>query len=63
MKVEIDEFPDGALCLSCGNKGMESDLVFSSGAFIKEDPVLVDQRKILEYIVEAVNFYKTRSDR
>ena len=54
MKVSIEEFADGALSLSCGDEGMESDLVFASGA-MKGDPSLERQRKILEHIVEKVN--------
>ena len=52
MKAKISAFKDGALVLSCG-KGMESDLVFASGA-MAGDPLLKEQREILEFIVKAV---------
>ena len=51
---EISEFRDGSLCLSCGDKGMESDLVFAFGA-MAGDPDLETQREILEFIINAVN--------
>lgn len=51
---EISEFGDGSLVLSCGKDGMESDLVFASGA-MSGDPCLDKQRAILEYLLEAVN--------
>ncbi len=47
--IKITEFPDGSLCLECG-EGMESYLVFASGA-MAGDPDLIKQREILEYIV------------
>lgn len=52
--VEIHEFRDGSLSLSCGTDGMESDLVFASGA-MTGDPVLTKQREILEWIASKVN--------
>ena len=51
-KFEITQFPDGALCLSCGD-GMESDLIFASGA-MHGDPDLERQREILEFIMAAI---------
>lgn len=51
---EIHEFRDGSLVLSCGKGGMESDLVFASGAMVADDPTLKTQREILEFILEAV---------
>ena len=54
LKLEIREFRDGALVLSCGALGMEDDLVFASGA-MRGDPFLKKQREILEFIVDAVN--------
>ena len=52
----IDEFSDGALSLTCG-EGMERDLVFASGA-MRGDPLLEEQRAILEYIMAALKAYK-----
>ena len=57
MKVSIDRLSDGALVLDCGTGGMETDLVFASGAACDGDPVLVEQLLILEYIVSAVEAY------
>lgn len=51
----LEEFPDGAVCLECG-EGMERDLVFASGA-MKGDPDLEEQRKILEFIMKAIQHY------
>lgn len=50
---EIEEFPDGSLSLTCGADGMETDLVFASGA-MRGDPVLDKQREILEFILKAI---------
>lgn len=50
---EIEEFRDGSLSLTCGKDGMESDLVFASGA-MSGDPILIKQREILEFIVESI---------
>ena len=55
QKFEVDEFPDGSLCLSFGNS-MEEDLVFASGA-MRGDSVLEKQRAIIQYIVDALNAY------
>lgn len=52
-RVEICESSDGSLILSCGTDGMESDLVFASGA-MAGDPALIKQREILEWIVSKV---------
>ena len=60
MKCEIEEFPDGTLCLSLGDEGMETDLVFASGAYCKDDPVLKKQRALLEKVVKAFKIYKKR---
>ena len=54
MKYEVDSFPDGSVVLSCGDKGMETDLVFSAGA-MNGDPLLVDQKKILNDIADRMN--------
>ena len=54
LTVTICEFNDGSLALSCGNDGMESDLVFAISA-TKGDPLLDKQREILEQIVRKVN--------
>jgi hypothetical protein len=62
VKAEIFEWEDGSLLLSCGNDGMESDLVFSSGA-MTGDPVLEKQREILEHIVKAVKLYKDNKEK
>jgi hypothetical protein len=50
---KIDTFADGSLVLTCGKDGMESDLVFASGA-MDGDPVLEKQREILKFIVDAI---------
>lgn len=50
---EIVELSDGSLTLTCGKDGMESDLVFASGA-MAGDPVLDNQREILEFIISAI---------
>ena len=54
MDLKIEELRDGSLVLECGDGGMETDLVFASGA-MRGDPLLIEQRKILEQICEAVN--------
>ena len=54
QNFKISRFRDGGLVLSCGTKGAESDLVFASGAMVEADPVLADQRAILERIVTAI---------
>lgn len=54
MQLKIVELSDGDLVLECGNGGMETDLVFAEGA-MRGDPFLIEQRKILEQICEAVN--------
>jgi len=57
MGFRIEELSDGSLVLSCGNSGMETDLVFASGA-MRGDPLLGRQREILEYIVKSVEVRK-----
>lgn len=57
IEFEVTQTRDGSLVLSCGNKGMESDLVFASGA-MSGDPVLERQKEILEYIIKAITFYQ-----
>ena len=52
---KLASFPDGAVCLDCGD-GMERDLVFASGA-MNGDPDLDEQRKILEFIMKAIKHY------
>ena len=52
---KLFEFKDGSVCLECG-KGMERDLIFSSGA-MSGDPDLINQRKILEFIMKAIQNY------
>ena len=49
-ECKIEEFPDGALCLSCNG----TDLVFAEGA-MRGDPALAAQREVLEYIVDALD--------
>jgi len=51
---EISQTRDGSLVLSCGDDGMESDLVFASGA-MHGDPVLEKQRALLEWIVSKLS--------
>lgn len=50
----IDSFRDGALVLTCGKDGMESDLVFAAGS-TTGSPVLEKQKAILEFILTAVS--------
>lgn len=52
--IEIKEDRDGSLSLSCGNDGMESDLVFANSA-MRGNPLLDRQREILEWIISKVN--------
>ena len=52
---KLVEFPDGSVCLECG-EGMERDLVFAASA-TRGDPDLEKQREILEFIVKAVQHY------
>ena len=52
---EISRFRDGELVLSCGKDGMETDLVFASGAIVEDDPTFEKQRKILDFILRAVH--------
>lgn len=52
----LTEFPDGSLCLKCGD-GMERDLVFASGA-MRGDPDLEKQMEILEFIMKAILHFK-----
>ena len=47
---KIEEFPDRALCLSCGGE----DLIFAEGA-MRGDPALDKQREILDYIMECID--------
>ena len=54
MQIKVAELRDGSLVLECGDKGMKTDLVFAEGA-MRGDPMLVEQRKILEQICEIVN--------
>lgn len=53
---EVSQFKDGSLVLTCGKDGMESDLVFASGA-MAGDPVLDKQAAILDFIMRAVSQY------
>jgi len=57
LNYTIDEFRDGAVVLTCGEGGMEVDLVFASGA-TRGDPNLEKQRAILEFIVKAIEAYR-----
>jgi hypothetical protein len=52
----VSQFNDGAVIISCGEKGMETDLVFSSGA-MDGDPALAEQLEIAAFIVKACNEY------
>lgn len=58
---KIDNFKDGSLVLSCGKKGMESDLVFASSA-MNGDPSLREQKDILDFILKAIKNYNTQYD-
>jgi len=62
MKIDKDNFyvsnfRDKSVVLHCGEEGMESDLVFASGRMYN-DPQLIEQRELLEFIVAAVEAYK-----
>lgn len=48
----LQEFPDGSVCLECGD-GAERDLVFASSA-MRGDPDVDKQREILEFIMSAI---------
>ncbi len=53
---KVDRFPDGSLCLECGDSGeMEADLVFAMGGMIDDDPTYIKQLEILERIQLCVN--------
>lgn len=52
---EISRFRDGGLVLSCGVGGMETDLVFASGAVSDSDPTFEKQLMILDFILKAVH--------
>lgn len=52
---QIVEFPDGGLCLECGN---DQELVFGEGC-TKGDPEIEKQREILEYIMSAIRSKST----
>lgn len=52
----VEEFRDGAVCLVCGNEGMETELAFSAQCETGEAG-LQQQRDILEFIVKAVRAY------
>jgi hypothetical protein len=54
LKLEIKEFRDGSLVLSSNDTEIELDLVFSHGA-MTGDPLLDEQRELLEFIVSAIN--------
>jgi len=56
LNLEIDHFKDGALVLSMSDMGMESDLVFASGA-MAGDPLLSKQRRMLEELKKGYDFY------
>lgn len=56
----VSEFSDGAVVLHCGAARMDNDLVFAQGA-MRGDPDLERQRGILEFIVEAVEYYNSRN--
>jgi len=58
---EISSFRDGSLVLSCGDKGMDTDLVFSTGA-MNGDPLLKEQKEILDFILKAVKNYKAQKE-
>ena len=54
MKYEVDSFRDGSVVLSCGEGGMEVDLVFAAGA-MHGDPLLEQQTRILNSIADRMN--------
>ena len=56
---EVSELRNGGIVLSCGDEGMDTDLMFAAGAIDRADPSLAKQREIAEYIVKAVKFYST----
>jgi hypothetical protein len=56
----VETLYDGALVLSFHSlypdkNAMETDLVFASGAFVADDPMLNTQREIMEEIVKRWN--------
>lgn len=59
INVEIDQFRDGSLALTCGDEGMETDLVFAAGA-MTGNTLLERQREILEHIVASVSHYNEK---
>lgn len=52
---EAFAFPDGSVGVSCGSKGMETDLVFASGA-MRGNPGLDEQKRIIEFILESIKY-------
>jgi len=53
---------DGSLCLSIGDEGMETDLVFAQGAMEDDDPILKKQRLLLQAVVRILNTTKRKSE-
>ncbi len=52
LTCEREDLPDGALCLSLGTKGMETDLAFCMGGF-PGDPLFAEQAALLDRLVFA----------
>ena len=57
---EVGTFRDGEVVLTCGDEGMETDLVFAASHGV-EHPQSLKQREIAEYIVKAVKFYQANN--
>ncbi len=58
----VDRFSDDTHVLTCGNEGMNTDLVFAATADYQPDhPLITKQRAIMDYIVKAVKFYEQES--
>jgi len=58
MKFTIDRLSREELVLGCGGLEMEESLVFAMGAVVDDDPLMIKQRAILEYIVKATEVYE-----
>ena len=61
----VETLPGGLLVLSFNalypdKDVMETDLVFAAGAFVKDDPMLITQREIMEEIVRRWHIAETK---
>lgn len=54
--VKVERFPDGALCLECGDSlALKADLIFAAGGMDDDNPTYIKQLEILERIQLCVN--------